>query len=170
MLRKDGSYPRPPLALVEVQGYAYQARMLISSLLRRVGEAGRADTLKAGAARLQTRFLKEFWMDTEGYYCLALEQGGRQAASVTSNAAQVLWTGIATPAHAACIIRGMRNHLFAKGMAHRDGTWVWPSTITGGLSSAIYGVSTVSSSLMPETADSGDKTVPAEGRDDLFVD
>ena len=107
VLRSDGSYPRPPLALVEVQGYAYQARMLVAPLLRRAGEAGRADALEAQAARLQTRFLKDFWMEAEGCYCLALEQDGRQVASVTSNAAQVLWTGIAAPAHAARIAERM---------------------------------------------------------------
>jgi glycogen debranching enzyme len=90
VLRADGSYPKPPLALVEVQGYAYQARRLVASLFRRVGDAARADKLDAAAARLQSRFLKEFWMEAEGCYCLALEAGGRQVASVTSNAAQVL--------------------------------------------------------------------------------
>jgi len=100
VLRADGRYPKPPLALVEVQGYAYQARILIASLLRRAGEAERAAKLENAAARLQARFLKDFWMAAEGCYCLALEQGGAQVASVTSNAAQVLWTGIATPEHA----------------------------------------------------------------------
>ncbi len=114
VLRQDGSYPRPPLALVEVQGYAYQARMLVASMLRRAGEAGRAERLEADAARLQARFLRDFWMEDEGCYCLALEQGGRQVASVTSNAAQVLWTGIATPDHAGRIAeRMMRPDMFS---------------------------------------------------------
>jgi glycogen debranching enzyme len=100
VLRSDGSYPRPPLALVEVQGYAFQARRLVAAVLRRAGEDGAADTLDAAANRLQDRFLREFWMKDEGCYCLGLERDGRQIASVTSNAAQVLWTGIATPDHA----------------------------------------------------------------------
>jgi glycogen debranching enzyme len=100
VLRADGSYPKPPLALVEVQGYAYQARILIASLLHRVGEAGLADQLESAASKLQAHFLHDFWMEDEGCYCLGLEEGGRQITSVTSNAAQVLWTGIATPDHA----------------------------------------------------------------------
>ena len=53
-------------------------------------------------------------MEAEGCYCLALEAGGRQVASVTSNAAQVLWTGIATSAHAARIAeRMMRPDMFS---------------------------------------------------------
>ena len=90
----------PPLALVEVQGYAYQARILVASLLRRRGDEAGADRLEADARRLQARFLRDFWMEEEGCYCLALEEGGRQVTSVTSNAAQVLWTGIATAEHA----------------------------------------------------------------------
>jgi glycogen debranching enzyme len=100
VLRSNGSYPRPPLALVEVQGYAFQARRLIAAVLRRTGEDGPADALDAAAGKLQERFLREFWMEGEGCYCLGLEQGGRQITSVTSNAAQVLWTGIATADHA----------------------------------------------------------------------
>ncbi len=58
-LRPDGSYPKPPLALVEVQGYAYQARMLMASLLRRAGEEKHAAALVAAAAGLRTGFLVE---------------------------------------------------------------------------------------------------------------
>lgn len=114
VLRADGSYPKPPLALVEVQGYAYQARLLIASLMRRAGEAARADGLEKAAAQLQARFLKDFWMEAEGCYCLGLEAGGKQVASITSNAAQVLWTGIAAPAHAQRIVeRVMRPDMFS---------------------------------------------------------
>jgi glycogen debranching enzyme len=69
-------------------------------VLRRAGDERKADALEAAAATLRERFLREFWMDGEGCYCLGLEQDGRQITSVTSNAAQVLWTGIATADHA----------------------------------------------------------------------
>lgn len=114
VLRTDGSYPVPPLALVEVQGYAYQARLLIAGLLRRSGEDSPAGWLEAAAHALQSRFLNDFWIGAEGCYCLALERGGRQVASVTSNAAQVLWTGIATQEHASQIaVRMMQPDMFS---------------------------------------------------------
>ncbi len=100
VLRADGSYPVPPLALVEVRGYAFQAMGLVAGLLRRAGEDAPADALDAGADELRARFARDFWMEDEGCFCLALEEGGRQVASVTSNAAQVLWTGIAGADHA----------------------------------------------------------------------
>jgi glycogen debranching enzyme len=114
VLRADGGYPVPPLALVEVQGYAFHAMTLMADLLRRANEATRADRLQAEAAGLQQRFLRDFWMDAEGCYCLALERGGRQVTSVTSNAAQVLWTGIASQEHAAKVAaRIMRPDMFS---------------------------------------------------------
>jgi len=73
VLRNDGAYPVPPLALVEVQGYAFQAMTLMVALLRRAGEGGRAEALEARAAGLRERFQREFWMAEEGCYCLALE-------------------------------------------------------------------------------------------------
>ncbi len=114
VLRADGAYPVPPLALVEVQGYAFQARTLIAALLRRVGEAAAADRLVAAAEALRARVQREFWMEEEGCFCLALEAGGKQVASVTSNAAQVLWTGIATAEQARrTAVRMMRPDMFS---------------------------------------------------------
>lgn len=114
VLSADGSYPKPPLALVEVQGYAFQARVLIAGLFRRSGNGDRASSLEAAADKLRTRFLREFWMEDEGCYALALQADGAQVASVTSNAAQVLWTGIATPEHATRIAeRIMRPDMFS---------------------------------------------------------
>lgn len=114
VLREDGSYPVPPLALVEVQGYAFQAMHLIAGLLQRIGEERHAARLEIAADELRARFLNEFWMPQPGCYCLALERGGRQVSSVTSNAAQVLWTGIATADHAARVAdRIMRPDLFS---------------------------------------------------------
>jgi len=154
VLREDGAYPVPPLALVEVQGYAFQAMSLVADLLRRIGEAPRAAELETAAGGLRERFLREFWMPAQGCYCLALEQGGRQVASVTSNAAQVLWTGIASPEHASQIAArilqpdmfsgwGVRtlsvNHAAFDPLAYQQGS-VWAfdnSLIVSGL--RLYG-------------------------------
>jgi len=150
VLWADGSYPIPPLALVEVQGYAFQAMSLVADLLRRVGEDAPAAALDAGADELRGRFARDFWMEDEGCFCLALEEGGRQVASVTSNAAQVLWTGIASQEHAANIAArimrpdmfsgwGIRtlsaNHAAFDPIAYQQGS-VWPfdsSLIVSGL-------------------------------------
>jgi glycogen debranching enzyme len=114
VLRADGAVPTPPLALVEVQGYAWSARRLVAPLLRRLGEDPEADRLDAEATALAGRFERDFWMEEEGCYCLALERGGAQVASITSNAAQVLWTGIAEAGRARRVAdRVMRDDMYS---------------------------------------------------------
>ena len=95
-MREDGSFPEPPISLVEVQGYAYLAKTAIADLYRRAGEQTTAEQLIREAGELRDRFNRDFWMADKGCYCLALEGEGRRRMSViTSNAGQALWTGIA---------------------------------------------------------------------------
>ncbi len=168
VLRADGSYPVPPLALVEVQVYAFQALTLIAALLRRLDEAACAERLEADASDLRQRFLRNFWIEAQGCYCLALEQGGKQVASVTSNAAQVLWTGIASQEHAAKVAaRIMRPDMFSgwsvrtlsaehaafDPLAYQQGS-VWPfdnALIVSGLRR--YGEDTAALRIMAATLD-----------------
>jgi glycogen debranching enzyme len=91
----DGKVAVPPLALVEVQGYGYAAKLGIAGLFKRAGDRDRADRLIREARRLRERFNRDFWMEDQGCYALALQAEGRQAAVVSSNPGQALWTGIA---------------------------------------------------------------------------
>jgi glycogen debranching enzyme len=90
----DGEVAVPPLALVEVQGYGYAAKLGIAELFKRAGDPARADRLIREARRLRERFNRDFWMEDEGCYALALQADGRRAAVVSSNPGQALWTGI----------------------------------------------------------------------------
>jgi glycogen debranching enzyme len=99
IVNADGSLAEPPIALVEVQGYVYQAKMEMAALFRRVGERERASTLEEQADRLRERFDRDFWVD-DGYYALALQQQNRQAAVLSSNTGHALWSGIAQPERA----------------------------------------------------------------------
>ncbi|MGI8839803.1 MAG: amylo-alpha-1,6-glucosidase [Caulobacteraceae bacterium] len=93
--REDGGVPKSPIALCEVQGYVYLAKTLIAEALRANGEDAAAGRLEGQAKKLRERFNREFWMEDEGCYALALERGGRQVTAVASNAGQALWSGIA---------------------------------------------------------------------------
>jgi glycogen debranching enzyme len=95
IVNEDGELAKPPIALAEVQGYVYFAKTLIASLYRRAGEPERAARLEREADELRRRFDDSFWLDDLGTYALALQGGGRPAAVVSSNAGQVLWSGIA---------------------------------------------------------------------------
>ena len=96
IVNADGSLAVPPIALVEVQGYAYKAKMGLATLFRHAGEEARAAALESEARELREKFNRDFWVEA-GYYALALQKDKRQAAVLSSNAGQVLWSDIAEP-------------------------------------------------------------------------
>jgi glycogen debranching enzyme len=99
----DGRIATPPIALAEVQGYAYAARREIAELFERAGDADRAATLRTAAEHLRDQFERDFWSDELGSYVLALQGDGSPCEVVTSNAGQVLWSGIASPERARAV-------------------------------------------------------------------
>jgi glycogen debranching enzyme len=95
IVNEDGSLAQPPIALVEVQGYVYAAKLGMADLFARLGEHAKAKRLKEEAQRLRARFNRDFWMESEGCFVLALQKDGRPASVVSSNPGHALWTGIA---------------------------------------------------------------------------
>ncbi len=111
IVNADGSLARAPIALVEVQGYVYRAKLEMAALFHRAGETERADQLENDARQLHKRFNQDFWVK-DGYYALALQQGKSQAAVLSSNAGHALWTGIAESERA----RKTADHLLSREM------------------------------------------------------
>lgn len=103
----DGTLAAAPIALCEVQGYVYAARMAAARLAERRGDPNYANTLREAAATLKTRFNAAFWCDEIGAYALALDGEKRACRVLSSNAGQVLWTGIAEPAYAARVAQAL---------------------------------------------------------------
>jgi len=97
----DGRMAPPPIALCEVQGYAYAARLAAAELAHALGEAADAARWRADAQALRARFHERFWSDELGLYALALDGEKRRCEVASSNAGHALWSGIATPEHAA---------------------------------------------------------------------
>ncbi|HSL73691.1 MAG TPA: glycogen debranching N-terminal domain-containing protein [Ilumatobacteraceae bacterium] len=95
----DGSLPRAPIALVEVQGYTYAALTGAASLYDALGRDADADRCRRDADALRSRFDDAYW-DDRGYYVEALDGSGRHVDSLGSNPGHALWTGIATAEHA----------------------------------------------------------------------
>lgn len=94
----DGRLADPPIALCEVQAYAYEAAVRGAALLAAYG-AEPVPGLDAWAAGLRDRFGREFWVDTPdgGHVAIALDAHGRRVDSVTSNMGHLLGTGILAP-------------------------------------------------------------------------
>ncbi len=99
IVNADGSLCRPPIALVEVQGYAYKARIECAQLFRQVGDERRADELEQQAAALKQRFDERYWLDDLGYYALCLERDGQPSRAIASNPGQTLFTRIIADEH-----------------------------------------------------------------------
>lgn len=100
----SGRLADPPIALAEVQGYAYMAWLARANLAEAFDEHDLATTCRGRAAKLRQLFAERFWNADLGYPVLALDGHKRHVDSMTSNAAQCLWTGIVSDEHAARLI------------------------------------------------------------------
>jgi len=94
---RDGTPAVAPIALVEIQGYVYDAKRRLADLARRLGEKELGAKLDAEANDLRERFDRAFWMDDVGFYAIALDREKRQVGSISSNPGHCLWSGIVPP-------------------------------------------------------------------------
>ena len=99
----DGTLCAGPVALVEVQAYSYEARMLATQLAHHLGLDRRAQELAQQAQSLKSRFEAAFWSEELGSYALALDGLKRPCLVAASNAGQVLRSGLAADRHAALV-------------------------------------------------------------------
>ena len=93
----DGRLAEGNIALAEVQGYVFAAKNAAARCARLLGHYERARRLEHEARNLARRFEEAFWCADLETYALALD-GAKQPCRVrTSNAGQLLFTGIARP-------------------------------------------------------------------------
>src|SRR5690606_14918074 len=101
----DGSIAELPIALCEVQGYVYDAKLRASELAALLGRRETAERLAREAAELKVRFNKAFWLDDLNTYALALDGRKRPCAVRASNAGHCLFSGIADREYAQKVVR-----------------------------------------------------------------
>ncbi|HZR44013.1 MAG TPA: glycogen debranching N-terminal domain-containing protein [Ktedonobacteraceae bacterium] len=110
----DGRLATSPLALCEVQGYAFAAYRAMGYLASRMGKADEAGRWGQIAKTLRENFLRHFWWEQEHALYLALDKDKAPCDVVTSNAGQCLWTGIVPEEQAKLIIsRLMREDMYS---------------------------------------------------------
>ncbi|TLX60816.1 amylo-alpha-1,6-glucosidase [Stutzerimonas nosocomialis] len=90
----DGSTPEGPIALVEVQGYAYRAYREMAEMAAERGLSERAVEWQAKAERLREAVEQHFWLAQAGFYALALDGTGRACQVQASNAGHLLYCGL----------------------------------------------------------------------------
>jgi glycogen debranching enzyme len=136
----DGRLAEGYIALAEVQGYVFAGKHLAARCALRLGLVDKARKLAAEAQRLAERFEDAFWCEELGTYALALD-GAKQPCRVrTSNAGQLLFTGIVRHDRARSVAADlMRPHFFTgwgirtvalgqaryNPMSYHDGS-IWP--------------------------------------------
>lgn len=114
ILHRDGEVARAPIALAEVQGYVYEAKYRMASLLRSLGDTQAADKLKKDATELARRFEKTFWMPGRAFYALALDYEKRQVQVISSNPGHLLFTRMLAQERARAVCeRFMRPDMFS---------------------------------------------------------
>jgi glycogen debranching enzyme len=119
ILHADGSKPEPPIALVEVQGYVYDAKLRTARVARALGHDDVADDLEHQAAALGRRFNEDFWMSDRRFYAVALDGNKKQVGSVTSNPGHCLWSGIIDHDRAGHVVRRLTSPEMSSGWGIR---------------------------------------------------
>lgn len=140
IMDSSGHPAPPPIALVEVQGYAYYALRCAAELFRALGESVRAEAADKDAQQLKGRFSQAFVKEEGRSIIYALDGQKRPVHAVTSNEGHLLFTGILLPRWARTVIRrlmhpdmlsgyGVRtlsqNMPFYNPMSYHNGS-VWP--------------------------------------------
>lgn len=97
----DGRPAEGPIALVEVQAYAYAAYRAAAGAARALGRRERAAELDDAAEALRRRFEDAFWSEEAACYAAALDGSKRQCQVRGSTAGHVLFAGLAAPERAA---------------------------------------------------------------------
>ncbi|MBS0530389.1 MAG: amylo-alpha-1,6-glucosidase, partial [Proteobacteria bacterium] len=136
----DGKLAEGYIALAEVQGYVYAAKRQAARCARRLGLAEKAQRLDAEAEHLAARFEDAFWCPELETYALALDGAKRRCAVRTSNAGQLLFTGIVREDRARKVAADLMRPRFFSGwgirtvargearynpMSYHDGS-IWP--------------------------------------------
>ncbi len=139
---RDGSLADGPIALCEVQAYAYEAAMGGAALLEAFDRPG-AEEWRAWAERLRTAFHAAFWItdaercgDLGPYPAIALDAQKRPVDTVTSNLGHLLGTGLLDAEQSALVAARLGSPELDSGYGLRtmstDSTGYWPLSYHGG--------------------------------------
>jgi glycogen debranching enzyme len=99
----DGHLAAPPIALCEVQGYAYAAFQARAFLAEGDGDTVAAQQWRSRAARLKAAFNLAFWMPDQQAFALALDGAKHHVDAIASNMGHCLWTGVVDDEKAAAV-------------------------------------------------------------------
>jgi glycogen debranching enzyme len=113
-MRPDRTVAPAPIAPVEAQGYVYDAKYRMASLLRSFGDSPRAEHLKKEAIELSKRLDRAYWMPDRNFYAMALDSEKQQLKCVASNPGHLLFSrAVPREKSRAIVTRMMREDMFS---------------------------------------------------------
>jgi glycogen debranching enzyme len=115
----DGRLAEGHIALAEVQGYVFAGKRLAARCASRLGKVDLALKLETEAQLLAERFEDAFWCAELGTYALALDGAKEPCRVRTSNAGQLLFTGIAREDRARMVATSLMRSPFFTGWGIR---------------------------------------------------
>jgi glycogen debranching enzyme len=115
----DGRLAEGFIALAEVQGYVYAAKRLAARCASRLGKRDMAEALEIEARQLAERFEQAFWCDELGTYALALDGAKEPCRVRTSNAGQLLFSGMVREDRARLVAADLMGSRFFAGWGIR---------------------------------------------------
>jgi len=114
VMHASGTLAPRPIAVCEAQGYQYAALLGAAAVAEAIDRGEVAPALRRRAERLRARFERDFWLDDEQFYALALDGDGQACRVISSNPGHCLWTGIVTRARAESVAhRLLMEDMFA---------------------------------------------------------
>ena len=119
IFHEEGDLASEPIALCEVQGYVYDAKVKAAAMARILGLEEKAGELQKQAENLKSEFNKKFWSDSKQIYALALDGNKRPCNVISSNAGHCLFSGIATPERAHLTAQNLLNENMFSGWGIR---------------------------------------------------
>jgi glycogen debranching enzyme len=118
VFHSDGRFPVGPVALIEVQGYAYAAWRAMAAMAERLGEPG-GEVWTRRAETIRHDIESKFWMEDKGFYGIAVDGEGELCRPLTSNPGHLLFMGAAAPERAARVTQRLLAAEFDSGWGIR---------------------------------------------------
>ncbi|KMJ58238.1 amylo-alpha-1,6-glucosidase [Bacillus sp. LL01] len=140
IVHRNGDYATTPIALSEVQGYVFQAKMGLASIFDKLGNKEKAEALRDQSQKLKIKYDEAFWMDDVNYYAIALDRDKQQVGTITSNPGHVLFSEMLDEEKAKAVIETLISPKMFSGfgirtmgteeagynpMSYHDGS-IWP--------------------------------------------
>ncbi|MGC1781420.1 MAG: glycogen debranching N-terminal domain-containing protein [Acidobacteriaceae bacterium] len=139
-MHADGSIAQPPIALIEVQGYAIKALAEAAFMLELLGDEELKAQAEDRSEKIRRLLDPMFWMEEKNYYAMALDKDKRRLEVIASNPGHLLFSGAITQEKAKLVVNTLlEGGLFSgwgiRTLSHREATYnpmsyhrgsVWP--------------------------------------------